>query len=256
MQIDCVGPWTVNFKYTSGKIVEKKIDALTAVDQAITFPEIWPISEKTAEYVAKKFDAGWLCRYPRPKEFIHDKGGELMGVEFQQMLHSYGIKSVPTTVKNPQENSLVEKMHLRMGNILRMTSFKGENWWEELEYTMQCVAWSFRTKSPSTIPYSPGSMAYGYDMIIQTKIKVDCELIKKLKKKNIIKNNIKENAKKVKHEYKVGDEVLIVILKYERAKKRNSVNLQKVRIRLRVYIAMGQSRLEDTAILKRYTFAG
>ena len=31
-----------------------------------------------------------------------------MGIEFQELLLSYGIKPKPTTVKNPQANTIVE----------------------------------------------------------------------------------------------------------------------------------------------------
>jgi hypothetical protein len=44
------------------------------------------------------------------------------------MLHSYGITIEPTSVKNPQANSMIERVHLSMGDKLRATTFKGEDW--------------------------------------------------------------------------------------------------------------------------------
>eukprot|EP00957_Ditylum_brightwellii_P054483 4128334-Ditylum_brightwellii.AAC.1 len=62
-------------------------------------------------------------------------------------------------------------MHLTIGDMLRMTVFEGDNWWFEMNYTLQAIAWALRTTVPSTIPYSPGTLAFNYDMIMQTKVK-------------------------------------------------------------------------------------
>jgi len=100
-----------------------------------------------------------------------------------------------------------------------MMVFEGKDWWFELNYTLQAISWAFRTTIPSTIPYSPGTLAFNYNMIIQTKVKVDWELIKKLRRENMIKNNMKENKTRLIHQYQIGDKVLIVKSKDERNKE-------------------------------------
>jgi hypothetical protein len=52
--------------------------------------------------------------------YVHDKGGEFIGGTFQQLLHSFEIKDVQITRKNPQSNSLCEHMHETAGNILQV----------------------------------------------------------------------------------------------------------------------------------------
>ena len=188
---------------------------LTIVDYATGYPELVPIHNKTSEHVAKRLDMTWFCRCPRCKEITHDNGGEFIGEPFQEMLHSYGIKSTPTTVKNPQANAIVERLHLTLADVLRMSVFEGDNWWLEVEHTLQSIAWAFRTTVPSTLPHSPGSLAFNYDMIMQTKVKVDWELIKKLKWTNMMKNNTKENSQRTNHQHAVGDSVLIIKKKSE-----------------------------------------
>ena len=86
-----------------------------------------------------------------------------------------------------------------------------------MNYTLQAIACVLRTTVPSTIPYSPGTLAFNYDMIMQTKVKVDWELIKKKRQENMLKNNIKENKSRIEHVYKVGDKVLIVKLRDQRS---------------------------------------
>ena len=110
-------------------------------------------------------------------------------------------------------------MYLTLGDILRMSVFEGDNWWFELDHTLQSVAWAFRTTIPSTIPYSPGTLALNHDMIMQTKTRVDWNLIKKLRWKNMMQNNNKENKQRINHQYQVGDLILIVKKKEDRSTK-------------------------------------
>ena len=53
----------------------------------------------------------YLVWYPRPEYVVYDNGSEFIQWEFQEMLNSYGITPVPTTVKNPQANSVIECLH-------------------------------------------------------------------------------------------------------------------------------------------------
>ena len=41
------------------------------------------------------------------------------------MVSSYGIKAVPNIVKNPRNNSIDDRMHLIMADMLRTMEFDG-----------------------------------------------------------------------------------------------------------------------------------
>ena len=58
---------------------------------------------------------------------IHDNGNEFLGREFQELLQSYGIVSRATTVKNPQANSIVERLHMVITNNLWSFGISKEN---------------------------------------------------------------------------------------------------------------------------------
>ena len=49
-----------------------------------------------------------------------------MGIEFQEMLESYGIKSKLTTVKNPTANTIIERIHGMLGEQLQATIFDAD----------------------------------------------------------------------------------------------------------------------------------
>ena len=127
-----------------------------------------------------------------------------MGSEFQEMCHSYNIESKPTTVKNPQAQGVVKRMHLVVGDALRTTVFQ-EDFEGDLDTMVQACAWSLRTTVPSSSPYSPAHLAFGCDMIFRHRVKIDWEMLKQKRSQQALANNTKENKKRVEHEYQVGD---------------------------------------------------
>ena len=216
--MDCAGPWTVRVTSISGEVVSYKIHILTTVDACTGWCELALIPTANSKSCSNIFDTNWLCRYPRPSEVGHDNGNEFMGEEFQTLLVSYDIKSKPTTVKNPIAQSLVERLHLSIGDYLR-TSIYAEDWQEDVNSLIQAVAWAIRTTTPGNAPYCPAQMAFGQDMLLRRKVIIDWQLLKEQRQKQAIANNIKENKNRRPHLYKIGDWVLIVEKQYERAKK-------------------------------------
>ena len=122
VHVDLIGPWTVDVEVEDGSIKPFPINALTCIDSATQWPEFCATRHKTSFHITKLFDTHWLCRYPRPHRVIYDSGGEFAGLEFQELLHSCGIKKKPITVKNPQANSIIENVHLTMADMLRAES--------------------------------------------------------------------------------------------------------------------------------------
>jgi transposase InsO family protein len=86
-----------------------------------------------------------LCRYPRPAKVVYNNGTEFTGQEFQELLKSYGIKPVATTIRNPKSNGVVERVHLTMGDMLRTMIFSGSNWMADMQRALDAVAWAIRT---------------------------------------------------------------------------------------------------------------
>ena len=112
--IDLIGPWNIKVR---GKMVE--FSALTCIDTASNLVELIRIDNKTSDHIRNKFVQSWLSRYPRPMRCVHDKGGEFIGHEFQWLLNMFSVKDVQSTAKNPQSNSICERMHQTVANVLR-----------------------------------------------------------------------------------------------------------------------------------------
>jgi hypothetical protein len=66
---------------------------------------------------------------------IHNEtnGNEFIGQEIQELLESYGIKPVATTVQNPKSNGVIKKVHLTMGDMLRTMTFAGSDWFTDMQ---------------------------------------------------------------------------------------------------------------------------
>jgi len=139
VQVDCVGPWSVKVKQANGEITPYKIHLMSMIDLCTGFPEFHPLLNSSEKHAAEIFDRTWLCRYPRPRQVGHDNGTEFMGQEFQEMLSSYDIESKPTTIKNPQAQGVIERIHLTLGDALRSTIFE-EDFEGDLDTLVQACA--------------------------------------------------------------------------------------------------------------------
>ena len=222
VHVDLIGPWKVSVTYEDGRIKEHEIQALTCIDAATGFCEIIAISNKTSFYISMKFDSHYLCRYPRPKEVVYDQGSEFKS-EFTELLLSYGIKGIPTTVRNPAANAIIERTHLTMGDMLRTKEFNASNnwtWHDELDSTLQSIAWALRSTVSAAIKRSPGQLAFNRDMIMHIQVKSNWNEIAEKRRKQVITDNIRENASRIDHNYRINDEVLIKLDANERKGQR------------------------------------
>jgi transposase InsO family protein len=113
--------------------------------------------------VATYFDRSWLCRYPRPLRCIHDAGTEFTGFEFQELLNSYGITVVPTTVNNPQSNGILERSHQTLANPLRVQDLAELDLvsLEDLQHHLaDPVRWALNSTYRTVLKASPGQMVF------------------------------------------------------------------------------------------------
>jgi hypothetical protein len=115
VHVDLIGPWIIPQRPSKSPKLSAKPDvkqplqvlALTMINPSTNLLELIVVSDKESRTVARAFDRSWLCRYPRPLICLHDKGTEFTGIEFQELLQSYGIKAVIATTANskPMQSS-------------------------------------------------------------------------------------------------------------------------------------------------------
>ena len=155
----------------------------------------------------------WLSRYPRPGLVGHDNGGEFIGPEFRNLLEDFAITDVHTTSRNPTGNSIVERLHLTIGNVLRALTREKEpkTLLEAQNYMDSALATAFhavRINVSETRGNSPGALAFHRDMLFNFPVKVDLELIQRRQQAKVDDDLLRVNARRYRHNYKVGERVL------------------------------------------------
>ena len=209
MCIDLIGPYKINRK---GKLDPLICKCVTMIDPATGWFEVHEYQDKRSVTVANIAEQEWFSRYPWPTQVTYDRGSEFIGHDFQDMLkNDYGIKRKPITVRNPQANAIVERIHQVIGNIIRTFELQDnyldeDNPWKGI---LSATAFAVRSTYHMTLQKTPGQLVFGRDMIFNVKHTANWEYIRARKQKIIKKNNLNENKKRVKHTYHVGDKVML-----------------------------------------------
>ena len=160
--------------------------------------------------VQKRFDSVWLSRYPRPQEIGIDNGTPFMAL-FKELCKNMGIEQAPITAHNPQANSIIERVHQVVGNMLRTFEMQKRELDDLYPFDefLTSAAYAIRCTYHTMLQASPGELVYGRDMHLPIQFIADWASIALRKQKEIDRNNERENANRINWDYKVGDEVLL-----------------------------------------------
>ncbi|KAG7340293.1 integrase core domain containing protein [Nitzschia inconspicua] len=206
--VDLIGPWTISIGDE-----EHKFSALTIIDMVTNLVEVVRIDNKSSAHVAMHFENSWLAKYPRPLNVIHDQGGEFIGEAFQRRLRVHNIRSRLTTAKNPQANSVCERMHQAIGNTLRvLTTLEpptgADSARQLVDTAIADAVYAARCTYNSVLKTTPGGLAFGRDMILNIPLITDLQQLQKRRQQLIDQRLILANTKRFSYDYAIGDEVL------------------------------------------------
>eukprot|EP00957_Ditylum_brightwellii_P038257 2892944-Ditylum_brightwellii.AAC.1 len=73
---------------------------------------------KRANIITNVVKTTWLTGYPYPLQVVLDSGKEFMAEFSEMVLKDYGTRKKSITVRNPQTNSIIERIHQTIGNII------------------------------------------------------------------------------------------------------------------------------------------
>jgi hypothetical protein len=74
---------------------------------------------------------------------------------------------------------------------------------------LSSAAYAIRSTLHTTLKATPGQLVFGRDMVMPIKFMADWGAIEQQRQKEMDRNNRRENASRISHDYKVEDKVLL-----------------------------------------------
>ena len=93
---------------------------------------------------------------------IYDNGSEFK-LHFEDLCDSYGLKRKPTSIRNPQANAILERVHQVVMAMVRtseldMADSVAPN---DVDTLLTNVAWAIRSTYHTVLKASPGAAVFG-----------------------------------------------------------------------------------------------
>ena len=226
--VDLIGPYTLRGKDGT----EIDFMCLTMIDPASSWFEVveLPVVEytptgksardatkekdayfnKSSAMISTLVDKTWFSRYPRCQHIIYDNGSEFK-LHFEALCDSYGIKRKPTSVKNPQANAILERVHQVLMTMLRTAELDMADSVapSDVDAFLTNAAWAIRSTYHTVLKASPGAAIFGRDMLFDIPLLADWNKIGEYRQHQTDLNTERENKTRVDYDYKVGDKVLV-----------------------------------------------
>jgi hypothetical protein len=74
---------------------------------------------------------------------------------------------------------------------------------------LSSVSYAIRSTFHTTLKATPGQLVFGRDMVLPIKFMADWWAIEQQRQKEMVRNNRRESASRISHDYKVGDKELL-----------------------------------------------
>ena len=148
---------------------------------------------KSSSEVARLFNRQWLSRYPRAKYITYDNGNEFK-LHFEEVCDSFNIKQKPTTIKNPQVNTIIEQVHGVIGDMMCTRDFNMSETVEDsmIEDFLVDAAWAIRSTYHTVLKSTPGAAIFGRDMLFDIPYVADWNVIGKRRQDQVDSTNRRE----------------------------------------------------------------
>ena len=229
VHVDLIGPYNKKVKQQQAdgtvQVVELQLTCMTFIDPATGWFEMAEVPyydiddikkgnkqaiDKTSARISLLFDKVWLSRYPRPSYVVFDNGSEFKK-DFIPLLRDFAIKPKLTTIKNPQSNAPVERIHQVIGNMFITQDLDNQvlDLIDPWGPTLNAISWAIRASHHSTLDYTPCQAVFQRDMIFNIKTIVNWKEVSLRKQAQVDRDNQRENKKRVDHDYQVGEQVYI-----------------------------------------------
>jgi transposase InsO family protein len=154
-------PSTLGYKYL-----------LVATDYFTRWPVAFPMTNHTAETVAKIFFEKICCMYGVPESVHTDRGAEFQSRLLQELYKLLGVTSTRTTSYHPQGDGLVERLNQTIIETFSKVISNRSDW---LDY-LNPVLFAYRCSPQASLRCSPFEMLYGQKPKLPVDLQFDFSL--------------------------------------------------------------------------------
>jgi len=207
---DLVGP----YKFGNPKTPETHVEfhCMTMIDPVTGFFDTVDVGQKTADVIANWLEIYWLSRCPWPTEITMDKGSEFAAEVRDTLKEECGFVRKTITSRNLQSNSIIERCHKTLHNVICSTQIKDRRDLDKF-FGFQSILAACRKAMNSTVHTTsratPTQSVFGRDAMLNASFQADWQFIKECKQRLVLQNNKRENAKRTPHTHDVGDVAVV-----------------------------------------------
>jgi hypothetical protein len=117
-----------------------------------------------------------------------------------------------TTVKNPQANGILERVHQVLGQLLCTAELDMADsvTLDDVDVFLDNAAWAIHSTYHTVLKASPGAAIVGCNMLFDIPFVADWHKIGEQRQTLTDRGNQRENAKRIDYNYKVGVKVLLI----------------------------------------------
>ena len=131
---------------------------LTVIDRFSRWPMAIPIADISTNTVIDSLTHNWIAAHGIPQAITSDRGSQFTSAVWEQLLRTWGIKSLHTTAYHPEANGLVERFHRRLKeSLIALGNTERDQWFWRLPMAMLAI----RTTHKPDVGASPAQLVYG-----------------------------------------------------------------------------------------------
>jgi hypothetical protein len=168
------------------------------------------IFDKTSTQISNLVCKCWFSRYPRCCYMIYDNGSEFK-LHFQALCKTYGIKRKPISIKNPQRNAILERIHAVFTKVLRTAELDMAELVNasDINIFLADAAWAIRSTHHTELKASPGAAIFRRDMLFDILFIADWKTIGEHRQRLTNCNIDHKNEGRIDYDCKVGQRILV-----------------------------------------------
>ena len=136
---------------------------VTIVDHFSSWPEAYPVPNKTAETVASLLIENFIPTHACPQMMLSDRGTEFVNSVISLLLQKLRVIHLKTSPFHPQTNGKAERFHRYMNDVLTKYVQQEPYSWDKY---IPCMLMSYRTSVNDTTLFTPYFLVYGRDPVL------------------------------------------------------------------------------------------